>query len=149
MRMVTRYGFASDFNNMSNTKTKKFIRSNPHLPVRDLQETLDYYRDKLGFTDEWAMANSEGKVTDGGVRRDEMRLLFGEDPEFVEVINSYKKSRLPLMWFVEDIEAVYSEFQSRGIEFTDTLCTHPYGLREFAFIDINGYYIRVAEPVDQ
>jgi len=27
------------------------------------------------------------------------------------------------------------------------LTTHSYGLREFAFIDINGYYIRVAEGV--
>ncbi|HEX3385678.1 MAG TPA: hypothetical protein VHS53_10840, partial [Mucilaginibacter sp.] len=77
-------------------KTKKFICSNPHLPVRNLQQTLDYYREKLGFTDEWAIANSEGKVTDGGIRRDEMRLLFGEDPDFVDAIANFKKSRLPL-----------------------------------------------------
>jgi len=134
---------------MNYTKTKKFIRSNPHLPVRNLQETLDYYREKLGFTDEWAMANSEGKVMDGGIRRDEMRLLFGEDPEFVDVITGYKKSRLPLLWFVEDIDTIYSEFQAKGIEFGDTLRLHPYGLREFAFTDINGYYIRVAEPADE
>ncbi|MBS1529425.1 MAG: hypothetical protein JSU01_03880 [Bacteroidetes bacterium] len=130
-------------------KTKKFIRCNPHLPVRGLQQTLDYYREKLGFADEWAMADSEGKVTDGGVRRDEMRLLFGEDPDFVDVLSSYKKSRLPLIWFVEDIDAIYAEFRAKGIEFADTLRTHVYGLREFAFIDINGYYIRVAEAVDQ
>jgi hypothetical protein len=30
----------------------------------------------------------------------------------------------------------------------DGLKTHPYELREFAFIDINGYYIRVAEGVE-
>jgi hypothetical protein len=28
-------------------KSKKFIRSNPQLPVRNLRETLDYYRDTL------------------------------------------------------------------------------------------------------
>lgn len=133
---------------MGSMKTKKFIRSNPHLPVRNLQQTLDYYREKLGFTDEWAMANSEGKVTDGGVRRDEMRLLFGEDPDFADVISSYKKSRLPVMWFVEDIDAIYSEFQAKGIEIAAGLDLHSYGLREFAFVDINGYYIRVAEAVD-
>ncbi len=33
-------------------KIKKFIRSNPHLPVRNLRETLDYYRNTLGFYDE-------------------------------------------------------------------------------------------------
>jgi len=129
-------------------KTKKFIRSNPHLPVRNLRETLDYYRDTLGFTDEWTWTNGEGEITDGGVSRDEMRLLFGEDPGFADVIESYKKSRLPLMWFVEDIDAVYVEYWEKGVEFTDELRTHTYGLREFAFVDINGYYIRVAEAAD-
>jgi uncharacterized glyoxalase superfamily protein PhnB len=129
-------------------KTKKFIRSNPHLPVRNLRQTLDYYRDMLGFTDEWTWTNQEGKVMDGGIRRDEMRLFFGEDPGFVAVIESFKKSRLPLMWFVEDIDAIYLEYWDKGIGFADELRTHPYGVREFAFIDINGYYIRVAEAVD-
>jgi len=130
-------------------KSKKFIRSNPHLPVRNLGQTIDYYRDILGFTDEWTQANAEGKVTDGGIRRDEMWLLFGEDAGFVDTIESYKHSRLPLMWFVEDIDGVYAEFQSKGIEFAGELKIHAYGLREFAFVDINGYYIRVAETIEE
>ncbi len=120
-------------------KPKKFIRSNPHLPVINLQQTLDYYRDTLGFYDEW----TEGKI-DGGIRRDEMRMLFGEDPEYVAKINS-DTSRLNLMWFVDNIEDVYREYQERGIEIISPITTYSYGLREFAFIDINGYYVRVAE----
>jgi uncharacterized glyoxalase superfamily protein PhnB len=126
-------------------KTKRFIRVNPHLPVSNLRQTLDYYRDKLGFYDEWTWTNDEGRITDGGIRRDEMRLLFAEDSEFVEVINSYQNARLPLMWFVDNIEEVFSEFQKRGIQIADTLKTHAYGLKEFSFVDINGYFIRVAE----
>ena len=130
-------------------KPKKFIRTNPHLPVKNLQQTLDYYRDNLGFYEEWTWTNDEGKVIDGGIRRDDMRLLFAEDPEFVNVINSYKKNRLPLMWFVDNVDEIFSEFQKRKIEFADTLKTHAYGLKEFAFVDINGYYIRVAEGTDE
>ncbi len=129
-------------------KTKKFISVNPHLPVRNLRETLDYYCETLGFYQEWTWANDHEKVTDGGIRRDDMRLLFGEDPEFVDLINGYK-GRLPLMWFVDNVEEIFSEFQSRHIEIADTLKTHSYGLKEFAFIDINGYYIRVAEGKDE
>ena len=84
-------------------KAKKFIKSGPHLPVKNLQQTLDFYRDVLGFYDEWTWKNKDGEMIDGGIRRDEMRLLFGKDPDFVDTINSYKKSRLPLMWFVENI----------------------------------------------
>ncbi|HEY9002897.1 MAG TPA: VOC family protein [Mucilaginibacter sp.] len=129
-------------------KTKKFIRINPLLPVKNLRETLDYYRDTLGFSDEWTWTDKNGNETDGGIRRDDMRLLFGEAPDFVIIISSYPKSRLPLMWFVENIDEIFKEYKARGIEFADTLRTHPYGLREFAFIDINGYYIRVSEGIE-
>lgn len=96
-------------------RAKKFIRSGLHLPVRNLRETLDYYRDVLGFYDEWTWANEEGQVIDGGLRRDDMALLFAEDPAFVDIINSYKKSRLPLLWFVDNIDEVFLEFQGRDI----------------------------------
>ena len=43
------------------------------------------------------------------------------------------------------IDVIYAEFKNRSIELEDDLRKHPYGLREFAFIDINGYYIRLAE----
>ncbi len=122
-------------------KEKKFIRSSPHLPVVNLQQTLNYYRDTLSFTDEWTFGDK-----DGGISRDEMRLLFAEDPAFTAAVNS-DKHRLPLMWFVENIDEVFKEFKQKNIPVADTLRAHPYGLREFAFIDINGYYIRVAEKI--
>ncbi|PWT74817.1 MAG: hypothetical protein C5B59_10225 [Bacteroidetes bacterium] len=120
-------------------KEKKFIRSNPHLPVINLQSTIDYYRDTLGFYDEWTFGDK-----DGGIRRQEMRLLFAEDPEFVSHINN-DQHHLPLLWFVDNIEEVLAEWKTRKIEIVDVLRTHPYGGKEFAFIDVNGYYIRVAE----
>jgi len=40
-------------------------------------------------------------------------------------------------------------FKEKGIEIVDNLRTHPYSLREFAFIDLNGYYIRLAENAEE
>ena len=124
-------------------KTKKMIRSGVHLPVKDLRLTLEYYRDTLGFYDVWTFGDK-----DGGIRRDEMRLLFAEDNDFTNDINN-NRHRLPLMWFVENIDEIYKEFRERNIELADDLKTHPYELREFAFIDINGYYIRVAKGTNE
>jgi len=121
---------------------KKFIRNGPHLPVKDLRQTISYYRDTLGFSEEWTAGSR-----DGGISRDDMRLLFAEDPKFVNDINNFRH-RLPLMWFVYNIDEIYSEFQNREIVIVDKLKYRSYGLREFAFIDINGYYIRVAEGVE-
>jgi hypothetical protein len=119
-----------------------FIRNTPHLPVRNLKQTIEYYRDKLGFNDEWTTGEK-----DGGISRNEMRLLFEEDPDFVNDINN-DKHRLPLMWFVESINEVYTEFLEKQITIADKLRLHPHGLREFAFIDINGYYVRIAEAAE-
>ena len=124
-------------------RSKKCLKPLPHLPVKNLRLTLDYYRDKLGFSDEWTLGD-----TDGGIRRDDLGLLFAEDNDFTNDINN-KNHRLPLMWFVDNIDEIYVEFKKRDIEMEDGLRTHPYGLREFAFIDINGYYIRVAEGTEQ
>ena len=118
------------------------------MPVKNLRETLNYYRDVLGFYEEWTWADKGGKITDGGIRRDDMRLLFGEDPGYTALLNN-EQNRLPLLWFVDNIEEIFAEFESRNIELADTLRTHSYGLREFAFIDINGYYVRIAEQVEE
>lgn|GEM_PF-640722 len=120
----------------------KFLRSNCHLPVKNLQQTLNYYRDVLGFSNEWTFGDK-----DGGIRRDEMRLLFAEDNDFVKDVNN-ENHRLPVLWFVNNIEEIFSEFKARKIELAAGLKVHPYGLREFAFIDLNGYYIRIAENVE-
>src|SRR4051794_31397318 len=122
-------------------KTKQFIRSCAHLPVINLKATLGYYRDVLGFYEEW----SEGEI-DGGIRRDDMRLLFGEDPAHTEKINT-DSARLNLLWFVDNIEEIYTEYKQKGIAIVSPLTTYPYSLQEFAFVDINGYYIRIAEHI--
>jgi len=77
-----------------------------------------------------------------------MRLLFEEDPKFTKGINK-GNHLLALLWFVDNIEEIFSEFKARNIQIADELRIHPYGLKEFAFTDINGYYIRVAEGSDQ
>ncbi|GEO11547.1 VOC family protein [Segetibacter aerophilus] len=120
-------------------KPKKFLKPLPHLPVKNLRLTLDYYRNKLGFADEWTLGD-----TDGGTRGDDLRLLFAQDKRFTDDINN-KNHHLPLIWFVDNIDALYVEFKKRQVELADDLRPHPYELREFAFIDINGYYIRIAE----
>jgi catechol 2,3-dioxygenase-like lactoylglutathione lyase family enzyme len=123
-------------------KTKKNHRCGAHLPVINLRQTLDYYRDVLGFSEEWTWGD-----TDGGIKKDDMRLLFGEDPAYTALINN-ESNRFNLIWFVDNIEAVFSEFLERKIEIASALKKYPYGMKEFAFIDINGYYIRVAEGTD-
>jgi len=41
-------------------KPKSFIKSGPHLSVKNLRLTLNYYRDILGFLTEWIFGNKDG-----------------------------------------------------------------------------------------
>ncbi|MFL5774492.1 MAG: VOC family protein [Flavisolibacter sp.] len=120
----------------------RFIKCTPHLPVRNLNETINYYLQQLEFSEQWTYGSR-----DGGVSRDELYLLFAEEPELVAKMNTLGH-RLPLLWFVNNIDDVYREFLGKQVEIADPLTEHPYGMKEFAFIDINGYYIRIAEKME-
>ncbi len=77
-----------------------------------------------------------------------MRLLFGEDPVHAAAIST-QTNRHSLMSFVDNTDEIFSELKQRGVEIESPLQEYPYGLYEFAVIDINGYYIRVAERVEK
>lgn len=117
---------------------KKFWKIGPHLPVKDVRETVEWYKTNLGFTEEWYWGNP---VTDGGCRRDELRMLFGLSENFEPAKD------LSLVLFVSGIDEVYAEMMERGLEIINPLKTHDYGIREFSIKDCNGYFLRFAESV--
>lgn len=125
-------------------KEKFFDHTVPFLPVKDLKETIAYYRDKLGFSNEWFWEDS-----DAGIERDDMHLLFNKNAEFAERINGGGDRGFELMWFVENVDDIHDEYKEKGIEITGELKDEPWGVREFAFKDINGYYVRVAEGIEE
>lgn len=120
-------------------KTKKFHRVSPFIPVKNLRQTLDYYRNSFGFYEEWTW----GKI-DGGIRRDDMRLLFTEETDFANTINN-QNTHFVLIWFVDNVDEIYEEFKERNIEIKHDIENKPWGIREFSIQDINGYLIRVSE----
>src|SRR5271165_6099858 len=107
-------------------KQKKFNRLTAFIPVRDIYETLNYYRDTLGFSDEWTMG------TDGGIRRDDMRVIFAQDPHYLSEINN-NTYRFVLIWFVDNVDAIYREFKDdRKIPIVQEIENRPWGIREFS-----------------
>ena len=121
-------------------KTKKFNRLNAFIPVRDIRETLDYYKNTLRFSEEWTMG------TDGGLCRDDLRLIFCQDPEYTAHINNDTYSFV-LIWFVDNVDDIYLEYKEKGIPITNDIENKPWGIREFTIRDINGYNIRISEAI--
>ncbi len=121
---------------------KKFHQVVPFLPVRDLYETIAFYKYKLGFYNEWFWEES-----DAGICRDELSLLFTWNPDQVERINAEDK-HLELVWFVDSVDEICREFKNNEVEILREPQDEPWGHREFAFKDINGYYIRVSQTLN-
>ncbi len=88
---------------------QRFNNCVPHLPVNSLRETFDYYRNRLGFSNEWIF-----NERDGGISRDGLSMLFAEDSSFTKDINN-EMHRLPLMWFVDNIDEIYNEFRGKTL----------------------------------
>lgn len=122
---------------------KLFFHSVPVLPVRDLKQTISFYKFLLGFSNEWFYKDAEA-----GISRGKLSMLFAKDEQLAAQVNTDEHG-LSLLWFVSDADEIYLEFRAKGIIITSELKDQPWGVREFTFRDINGYFIRVAQSFEK
>jgi hypothetical protein len=116
---------------------KFFYKTVPFLPVKDLEETVRYYKNELGFTDEWFWGSPP---TDAGCHRDDLSLLFNQNLALAERIEGFE-----MVMFVDDVDGIYAEFKRNpAIEITSPIKNEPWGIREFTIRDINGYFLRIS-----
>ncbi len=114
----------------------------PSLLVSDMRRTLEFYVEKLGFTQTgYFPIESDPEWTE--LRRDEVAIHFHtEAPHSTRNIPSCSGT---LYFYPESVEALAAEWQGKvpfvwGPEVTD------YGMREFGLRDPNGYYLAFTEP---
>lgn len=118
---------------------KKFWKVSPHLPVKDVKETVEWYKQNLGFGEEWFYGDP---ITDGDCRRDEMRFLFGIGSEPFQPLKD-----ISLILFVSNVDEVYNEVTERRLPITREIKDYDYGIREFSILDCNGYLLRFSESI--
>jgi uncharacterized glyoxalase superfamily protein PhnB len=121
---------------------KFFYKTVPFLPVRDLQETISYYKQELGFTDEWFWGDPP---MDAGCHRDGLSLLFNQNESLAARIVGFE-----LVMFVDDVDGIYEEFTNRpAIKIASPLRDEPWGIREFTIQDPNGYLLRISCSIER
>jgi predicted enzyme related to lactoylglutathione lyase len=116
-----------------------------HL-VSDLDRSIAYYRDRLGFHCEAYGGPPDLLVA----TRDEATILMAlcADPDRIvpnwrivdKIWNSYIR--------VHDVEAIYTEFRERGAPIDHTIYDAPGGLREFGVQDPDDHDIAIGQPID-
>ncbi len=117
----------------------------PVLLVADLERSVAYYRDRLGFTcatygdpPDFATADREGATLLLALAEDASRLV----PHW-RIVDK--------MWNVyircDDADALYAEVQERGAGIDYTIYDAPHGFREFGVQDPDGHDIAFGQPL--
>ena len=113
----------------------------PTLAVRDMKETIKFYKNSLGFKMGLAFpdANNPGYAE---LSKDGMVLMFisakdckiGSEEKLGVGVNLY-------MQIDGDIDEYYQELKKRRVKITVDIADEPYGIRDFTVEDINGYQL--------
>ena len=110
------------------------------LAVNNLASSVDFYKNKLGFQTLW-----EG---DGWhfLFRDSVKIMLGECPDDKPASEINCHSYCAYLE-VENIDDLYTEYQSKEVEIPSSLETKPWGQREFSIRTIDGHRITFGEDV--
>jgi len=118
----------------------------PALTVNDLQASIAWYRDVLGF-----MVAEEYKRDDQvmGVRlkAGSIEILLGQD-DFAK--GRDRKKGVGLRFFcvtAQDIDQLAAAIKERGGQLTQEPTDQPWGTRDFALVDPDGFNISITTDV--
>jgi uncharacterized glyoxalase superfamily protein PhnB len=101
----------------------------------DIPGTLAYYESKLGFA---CVGTWQDPPVYAIVARDEQVIHFrcAEPPSANP--DKYSDELLDAYVFIEDADALYAEYDARGVEFERGLADMPWHSREFVVKDCDG-----------
>lgn len=107
----------------------------PQFFTTDMAATLAYYKDKLGFE---CVGSWEDPPVYAIVARDGHRIHFRLAEPPTPHSDKYSDELLDAYLFVQDADALHSEYVARGVEFTRALGTTAWHSREFVVKDCDG-----------
>ena len=121
----------------------------PVLTVNDVDESVAYYKDKLGFTHDMTMA-PEGKSIFAIVRLSDQAVIgLGTDPAAPKPPFAPGVQFMIYMPEGQNIDTYYADLQAKGIQIDEPLTDTYWGDRAFSIHDPNGYWLTFCVPVKQ
>ncbi|NKB31489.1 MAG: bleomycin resistance protein [Pseudomonadales bacterium] len=120
--------------------TAKLLSSAPVLLVKDVVESANYYRDKVGFAYEEFYGDPSAFVI---LHRDGLCLMLRQVEDEEHVVPNYQvvENLWDVYFWVDDSEAMFADLKNRGAIIDYELCDQPYGNREFGIQDLDGHDI--------
>ncbi len=107
------------------------------LGVADVSAALAYYRDVLGFTVDFTWSDRPNEPPNyAGLR-------FGKANVHLAASKSARRARV--CFFCRGLDALHSQFISKGARITQPITVEPYNMREFWATDLDGHELIFGE----
>lgn len=125
----------------------RMSRLRPMLAVADLQRTMLFYRERLGFTRAGTFGNPPVWAE---MARDDIAIMFNAPPPDDVRRDVPARSRDDAIYYIDvpDVEALHKELLDRGAEPTDLRVT-VYGMKEFEVRDPDGIRLWFGQPTEE
>jgi catechol 2,3-dioxygenase-like lactoylglutathione lyase family enzyme len=129
----------------------KLVSISPFFIVKDLQASIAYYRERLGFELDFQGPDGDHPYY-AGVRRDDVGIMLkailpGVLPSPNHTRHAWARWDAYVMTLEPD--ALFDEFSRRGVSFVKTLSFIDDGLWGFEIADADGYVIAFFELRDK
>ncbi|MDN5201799.1 VOC family protein [Fulvivirgaceae bacterium BMA10] len=123
----------------------------PNVMVENVNQTVDYYRDNLGF--EFVQSVPENGQFDWAMmQHGDVVLMFQSQESLGKDVPALKGHRpggsLTFYIRVNDIGGLYEELKKKEVEIVVELNKTFYGATELTIRDLNGYYLMFSEMDD-
>jgi len=124
---------------VEHTTQKSILRGAPYFPVSDVASIGAWYRDVLSFRCEY----SAGSPPEFAVySRDGSPVMFRRVGEPALICpNERQGGSWDVFFWVSDVEALHAELAANGAQVVYAPVVQPYGMKEFAVRDPNGYVL--------
>ena len=113
------------------------VKSEAILATADVAATIRFYREELGFTNEWFW---DDPPTHGGVEWGDIDLMFQKNVELAKHVEGHQH-----YFFVTGVDELHARHQQNGVSIISPLERKPWGMREYTVRDPNGYHLRFGE----
>ena len=121
-----------------------FNRSMPVLQVRDVKTSAGFYCDTLGFANHGFWTDEEPDRPEFCiVQRGDVTIALDRARDGAVPLNQYWAAYV----YVEDADALHTEFAEHGADILEPPYDAPYGLREFTLRDPDGHLIAFAHDI--
>ncbi len=120
----------------------------PNLMVNDVEETIEYYTDVLGFTLLMTVPET-GKLDWAMVKRNDVVIMFQSSKSLKEGVPRLKGEKpgggLTFYIKVDRVTEIHEELFNNEVEIISDLDSTFYNTIEFSVVDINGYILTFSE----